>query len=546
MDEAGSFPGGITSPASGTRIAIVGAGPAGCLLALALLDAARARHRQLSVSVFGAAMGLRDPRPIVADTDAVLRLGAAGLTVPAPQGAELRRIRCHVRGTSFESQMPLFVLPRAELVGGMRATAMARGARMMPRHVDEITPAGDGRWTLRSMGASERVDRVVLACGTGAPISANLPAHRPPPLWRGCSAELELAPELAVGLGGALHWIAGGHGLPHLQVIPYGRRAYVIALGADVSAERMALALCHASRDGPLRGGYRLRRIERVLLPAGCASPGIPTIGGALCGAPGWTLLSAAASQAQALAATVVEDGTGALLKACRAEARKMERLVRAARMRSPVGEFGDRIVKRALAKAATSTDERSAAGHPVALAVAAAVDPRPAGGSLSFAARWRAFVCLLFAGILVLASALSGKRRAEARPAARVVYVVDDDPDHASLVAGFLESRRIAHRKFGDGLEAVVAAARERPVAVLIDLGLPWLDGWQIGRILERISGATVLLATALPSSLARPRGEGRFEIFTKPLDLERLEDRLRECLPRATADPEHRQRSG
>lgn len=545
MDEAGSFPGGITSSASSTRIAIVGAGPAGCLLALALLDAARARHRQLSVSVFGAAMGLRDPRPIVADTDAVLRLGAAGLTVPAPQGAELRRIRCHVGRISFESKVPLFVLPRAELVGGMRATAMARGARMMPRHVDEITLAGDGRWTLRSMGASERADRVVLACGTGAPIAANLPAHTPPPLWRGCAADLELDPDLVVGLGGELHWIAGTRGLPDLQVVPYGRRAYVVGIGVDVSAERMALALCRASRDGPLRGGYRLRGIERVLLPAGCTSPGVPAIGGALGGAPGWTLLSAAASQAQALATAVVEDGTGTMLKACRTEARRLDRLVRAPRMRSPVGEFGPRIVKRALAKAGTAAGT-SAAGHPVAAAVSAAADPRPAGGSLSLAVRWRAFLCLLVASILVLASVLSRKRRAVARPAARVVYVVDDDPDHASLVAGFLESRRIAHRTFGDGLEAVAAAARERPVAVLIDLGLPWLDGRQIGRILERISGATVLLATALPSPLARPRGADRYEILTKPLDLERLEDRLRECLPRATADPEHRRRSG
>jgi len=545
VDDAGSFPGGITSPASATRIAIVGAGPAGCLLALALLDAARARRRQLSVTVYGAALRLRDPRPIVADADAILRLGAAGLTVPAPRGAELRHVRCHVGRTSFDSPLPLFVLPRAELVGGMRATAMARGARMMPRHVDEIALASDGTWTLRSMGASEWADRVVLACGAGAPIAAAASAHTPPPVWRGCLAELELDPDLEARLGGVLHWIAGERGLPHLQVIPCGRRAHAIALGEDVSGERMALALCHASRDGPLRGGFRLLGVERLLLPAGCATPGLPAVGAALGGAPGWTLLATAAIQAQTFAAAVVDEGTGKLLGASRAEARRIGRLVRAPRMtRSPLMEFGDRAVRRALTRAHPA---EVPAAHPVTAAVAAAADPRPAGGSLRLAQRWRAFVLLLFAWLLAAASALTRRRRrAEGRPAARMVYVVDDDPDHASLLAAFLESRRIACRTFDDGLAAVAAAARERPVAAVIDLGLPWLDGRQIGGILERISGATVLLATALPASLARSPGGDRYEVLTKPLDLERLEDRLRACLPRAPADPEHRRRSG
>ena len=184
-------------------------------------------------------------------------------------------------------------------------------------------------------------------------------------------------------------------------------------------------------------------------------------------------------------------------------------------------------------------------AEHPVAATIAAAVDPRPSPPKLPVAIRWKAFFLLLFAALFALASRLTRARSAVQAPNTKIVYVVDDDPDHASLLSGFLASRRIAHRTFGNGLEAIAAAARERPAAVVVDLGLPWLDGGQIGRILERISGATVLVATALPSSLARPRSGG-YEILTKPLDLERLEDRLRQCLPRAPADPAHRLRSG
>ena len=549
MADGGGFAGGMAIPAGGTRIAIVGAGPAGCLLALSLLDAARARRRQLSVTVYGASMRLRDPRPIVADADAILRLGAAGLSVPAPPGADLQHMMCHVGPASFDARVPLFVLPRAELVGGMRATAMARGARMMPHRVDGIALSPDGRWTLRSLGASERADLVILACGTGAAIASEIDGHLPPPLWKACAGELELDPDLALSLGGALHWIAGGRDRPELRVVPYGRYAHVLALGPDVSAEAMALALCHASREGHLAGGYRLRGIERVLVPAGRASPGVPVVGGALGGAPGWALLSAAAAQAHAFAAAVVEEGTGTLLERCRLEARRVGRRVRAPRMRSPLDEFGPRTVSLALRRAAVpAADEKSVVPreHPVAAKIAAAVDPRPSAPKLRLATRWRAFLLLLFAGLLALASRFATRKRKPVRsPNTKIVYVVDDDPDHASLLSGFLESRRIAHRTFGNGLEAIAAAARERPAAVVVDLGLPWLDGGQIGRILERISGATVLLATALPSSLARARGDG-YEILTKPLDLERLEDRLRQCLPRSPADPAHRRRSG
>ncbi|HEY0839288.1 MAG TPA: hypothetical protein VGD74_03810, partial [Vulgatibacter sp.] len=214
----------------------MGAGPAGCLLALSLLDAARSRRRLLSVSVYGARMHPRDARPLVADADAVLRLGAAGLTVPAIPGAALRRIRCVIGRSEFEAPSSLFVLPRAELVGGMRASAMARGARLVPHPVDAITKGADGSWTLRARGASERAELVVLACGTGASVAASLPFHSPPPLWRSCLAELEVAPAMEDQLDGSLYWLSGDGALPHLLVAPSGRRAHALAMGPDVSA----------------------------------------------------------------------------------------------------------------------------------------------------------------------------------------------------------------------------------------------------------------------------------------------------------------------
>jgi CheY-like chemotaxis protein len=58
-------------------------------------------------------------------------------------------------------------------------------------------------------------------------------------------------------------------------------------------------------------------------------------------------------------------------------------------------------------------------------------------------------------------------------------ILVVDDNPDVADSLAMLLRAIGYAVTTAQDGLEAVEAAARERPDLVLLDLGMPRLDGY-------------------------------------------------------------------
>lgn len=74
----------------------------------------------------------------------------------------------------------------------------------------------------------------------------------------------------------------------------------------------------------------------------------------------------------------------------------------------------------------------------------------------------------------------------ADTAPLARRVLVVDDNRDAATSLAMLLElagaQTEIAH----DGVSAIEAAAAFRPDAVLLDIGLPGLDGYEVARRLR------------------------------------------------------------
>src|SRR4030095_166824 len=72
-----------------------------------------------------------------------------------------------------------------------------------------------------------------------------------------------------------------------------------------------------------------------------------------------------------------------------------------------------------------------------------------------------------------------------------RSILIVDDTPDTVTLFGLLLQRQgheiHIAH----DGLEAVAAAAELQPDVVLLDIGLPKLDGYEAGRLIRQQAGA-------------------------------------------------------
>lgn len=94
--------------------------------------------------------------------------------------------------------------------------------------------------------------------------------------------------------------------------------------------------------------------------------------------------------------------------------------------------------------------------------------------------------------------------------------------------------SRRLRRRGFEvevapDGASGVSAARSSPPDLVIMDLGLPVMDGWEATRLLKeapetRAVPVIALTAHALPGERDKALAAGCDEYDTKPVDLTRL----------------------
>ena len=112
-------------------------------------------------------------------------------------------------------------------------------------------------------------------------------------------------------------------------------------------------------------------------------------------------------------------------------------------------------------------------------------------------------------------------------------VLVAEDHEDTRSLLRTILEQRGLTVVEAGDGVEAVAAAERERPDLILMDGGLPLLDGVAATRRLRGLAPLAAIPIVFL-SGHAGLREQtaaldaGCDEYLVKPFDLAHLDSVL------------------
>lgn len=82
-----------------------------------------------------------------------------------------------------------------------------------------------------------------------------------------------------------------------------------------------------------------------------------------------------------------------------------------------------------------------------------------------------------------------------------RHVLIVDDVPDQRTIYRALLERRGYSVTEAEDGESAVRLAEADRPDLILMDVGLPWMDGWEVTRRLKtvpRTAGIPVIAVSA------------------------------------------------
>jgi two-component system, OmpR family, alkaline phosphatase synthesis response regulator PhoP len=117
-----------------------------------------------------------------------------------------------------------------------------------------------------------------------------------------------------------------------------------------------------------------------------------------------------------------------------------------------------------------------------------------------------------------------------------RTILVVDDEPRIVELARDYLEHAGFKVITAGDGRAALDAARRNHPDLIVLDLGLPGLDGLDVTRELRRDGSIPIVMVTARDDELDKLLGLelGADDYLTKPFSPRELVARVKAVLRR------------
>ena len=118
-----------------------------------------------------------------------------------------------------------------------------------------------------------------------------------------------------------------------------------------------------------------------------------------------------------------------------------------------------------------------------------------------------------------------------------KTVLVVDDEPKIVQLTRDYLEHAGFRVASAADGREALVSFRRDAPDLVVLDLGLPTLDGLDVARAIRKSSNVPIVMLTGRGDEADRVVGLelGADDYVTKPFSPKELVARVRAVLRRS-----------
>ncbi|HEY3246782.1 MAG TPA: response regulator transcription factor [bacterium] len=118
-----------------------------------------------------------------------------------------------------------------------------------------------------------------------------------------------------------------------------------------------------------------------------------------------------------------------------------------------------------------------------------------------------------------------------------RNILVVDDEPRIVKLARDYLEHAGFSVTSEHDGRSALAAARAAKPDLVILDLGLPEMDGLDVARLLRKESNVPIVMLTARGEETDKLVGLelGADDYITKPFSPKELVARVRAVLRRS-----------
>lgn len=120
-----------------------------------------------------------------------------------------------------------------------------------------------------------------------------------------------------------------------------------------------------------------------------------------------------------------------------------------------------------------------------------------------------------------------------------KTVLVVDDEPRIVQVARDYLEHAGFAVLAARDGEAALVTARSAKPDLLILDLGLPGMDGLDVARALRKDSNVPIIMLTARGEETDKLVGLelGADDYLTKPFSPKELVARVRAVLRRVDA---------
>src|SRR6202044_3726000 len=117
-------------------------------------------------------------------------------------------------------------------------------------------------------------------------------------------------------------------------------------------------------------------------------------------------------------------------------------------------------------------------------------------------------------------------------------VLVIEDDPLVRSAVIGDLANREHAVRSAGTALDGIREVSHHPPEVIVLDLGLPDLDGSQALKMIRAVTTTPLIVATARneEAEIIRLLNDGADDYLVKPFSGEHLAARITALLRRAS----------